>query len=459
MTKISSCVSINILSTCKRFENTSSDEMTDLSDQLEGVQDNLRETMIKTKSEISNIQDEAGQSERRLKNEIVELESRLQSLRDEADVARKERDELIQQIESEEEEVRKEYRKEMEEEKKASFAERKTTKYNNWDMEGRIRQFTSDLPSAKAELQKEEEATPKIPSLKETLESIKQKMSTNIDDLKDQRRAKEMFYEQNLSGAKSDLAKEMDIAKSVFEKNMVLEEEKLDTSITDYEQRLVDKESELLSNLRLATERAERAVANAIKAAKNNRMALYQEKMEAVQSQRKDRLEAMEEAVKTRGAVQELYDAEYEDEIYNLKQARATGKQQLADENLRRDSQKRGLVQEMENLTQQLSQQLIDEKTAGEAEFGLVKDAKSTEFAGSRARTTKALNEVGITRSNLVAVRNELRLLELSSKEKGIALQELEEERSSFRKQFRRTMVVAVDKITLKKLRNKRRKN
>jgi len=73
--------------------------MTDLSDQLEGVQDNLRETMLKTKSEISNIQDEARQSERRLKNEISELESRLQSLRDEADAARKERDELIKQIE------------------------------------------------------------------------------------------------------------------------------------------------------------------------------------------------------------------------------------------------------------------------------------------------------------------------------------------------------------------------
>ena len=227
--------------------------MTDLSDQLEGAQDNLRDTMLKTKSEISSIQDEARQSERRLKNEIVELESRLQSLRDEADAARKDRDELIQQIETEEEEMRKTSRKEMEEEKKASFAERKAIKYNNWDMEGRIRQFTTELPSAKAELQKQEEATPDLPTMRGTLESMKQKMSTSIDELKDQRRAKEMFYEQNLSEAKSDLTKEMDVAQSVFEKNMALEEEKLDKSITDYEQRLVDKENELLSNLRLAT--------------------------------------------------------------------------------------------------------------------------------------------------------------------------------------------------------------
>jgi hypothetical protein len=445
---------INLSTICKH----SSDEMTDLSDQLEGVQDNLRETMLKTKSEISNIHDEARQSERRLKNEIAELESRLQSLRDEADAARNERDELIKQIESEEEEVRKQSRKEMEEEKKASFATRKATKYNNWDLEGRIRQFTSELPSAKAELKKEEEATPKVPSLKETLASIKQKMSTNIDDLKDQRLAKEMFYEQNLSEAKSDLAKELDIAKSVFEKNMILEEEKLDKSITDYEKRLVDKEKELLSSLRLATERADRAVANAIKAAKNNRIALYQEKLEAVQSQRRDRLEAMEEAAKTREAVQDLYDATYENEIYNLKEARATGKLQLAEEDLRRDSQKRALIQEMEDLAQQLSQQLIDEKAAGNAEFGRIKDTKSTELAGSRARTTQALNEIGITRSNLVAVRDEIRRLELTSKEKDIVLQELEDERSSFRKQLRRTLVVAVDKMTLKKLRNKRRK-
>jgi len=433
--------------------------MTDLSDQLEGAQDNLRETMLKTKSEISSIQDEARQSERRLKNEIVELESRLQSLRDEADAARKDRDELIQQIETEEEEMRKTSRKEMEEEKKASFAERKAIKYNNWDMEGRIRQFTTELPSAKAELQKQEEATPDLPTMRGTLESMKQKMSTSIDELKDQRRAKEMFYEQNLSEAKSDLTKEMDVAQSVFEKNMALEEEKLDKSITDYEQRLVDKENELLSNLRLATERADRAVANAIKAAKNNRIALYQEKLEAVQSQRNDRLEAMEDAVKTREAVQELYDAEYENEIYNLKEARAQGKQQMAEEDFRRDNQKRGLIQEMEDLTQQLSQQLVDEKAAGEAEFGRVKDTKSAKLAGSRTRTTQALNEIGITRTNLVAVRDELRRLEFSSREKGLVLEELEEERSSFRKQFRRSMVVAADKITLKKLREKRRKN
>ncbi|KAK1748465.1 hypothetical protein QTG54_000404 [Skeletonema marinoi] len=359
-----------------------SDEMTDLSDQLEGAK------IIY----ISSIQDEARQSERRLKNEIVELESRLQSLRDEADAARKDRDELIQQIETEEEVMRKTSRKEMEEEKKASFAERKAIKYNNWDMEGRIRQFTTELPSAKAELQKQEEATPDLPTMRGTLESMKQKMSTSIDELKDQRRAKEMFYEQNLSEAKSDLTKKW-------------------------------------------TE------------------------VEAVQSQRNDRLEAMEDAVKTREAVQELYDAEYENEIYNLKEARAQGKQQLAEEDFRRDNQKRGLIQEMEGLTQQLSQQLVDEKAAGEAEFGRVKDTKSAKLAGSRTRTTQALNEIGITRTNLVAVRDELRRLEFSSREKGLVLEELEEERSSFRKQFRRTMVVAADKITLKKLRNKRRKN
>lgn len=432
--------------------------MTDLSDQLEGAQDNLRETMLETKFKISSIQDEARQSEKRLRNEISELESRLQSLRDEADAARKDRDELIKQIDSEEEELRKESRKELEEVKKASFAERKAIKYNNWDLEGRIREFTSELPLAKAELKKEEEATPNIPTLKETLKSLKQKMNGSIDDLKDQRRAKEMFYEQNLSEAKSDLTKEMDVAKTVFEKNMVIEKEKLDKSITDYEKRLVDKENELLGNLRLATERADRAVANAIKAAKSNRIALYQEKLEAVQSQRKDRLEAMEDAVETRKAVQDLYDAEYENEIYNLKEARARGKQQLAEEDRRRDNQKRGLIQEMEDLTQQLSQQLIDEKTAGEKELRRVKDTKGAELASSRARTTQALNEIGITRSNLVAVRDELRRLEFSSKEKGLVLEELEEERSSFRKQLRRTMVVAVDKVTLKKLRNKRRK-
>lgn len=444
----------NVIAVKKRIL---SDEMTDLSDQLEGVQDNLRKTMLDTRSEISNIQDEAKQNERRLKGEIEELESRLQALRDEADNARKQKDELIKQIEREEEEVRKESRKEMEEEKKASFAQRKATKYNNWDLQNKIRQFATDLPSARAELKKEEDASPKIPSLKEKLEELQQKMSTKIGDLQDQRRAKEMYYEQNLSEAKSDLAKEMDVAKSVFEKNMMIEEENLNKSISDYEQRLIDKESELLRNLRLASEQADRAVANAITAAKNNRIALYQEKLEAVQSQRKDRAEAMEEAVKTRDAVQDMYDAEYENEIYNLKQARAKGKLQLAEEDLRRDNQKRELIQEMEDLARQLSQQLIDERDAGEAEFGRVREAKTAELAGSRGRTTAALTEIAKTRTNLASVRDELRLLEQTSKEKGLVLQELQEERSSFRKQLRRTMVVAVDKLTLKEVRNRRK--
>lgn len=453
-------ISCTLISTCTYAIHVPvSDEMTDLSDQLEGVQDNLRKTMLDTRSEISNIQDEAKQNERRLKSEIEELESRLQALRDEADNARKQKDELIKQIEREEEEVRKESRKEMEEEKKASFAERKATKYNNWDLENKIRQFATDLPSARAELKKEEDASPKISSLKEKLEELQQKMSIKIGELQDQRRAKEMFYEQNLSEAKSDLSKEMDVAKTEFEKNMMLEEENLSKSISDYEQRLVDKESELLHNLRMASEQADRAVANAITAAKNIRIALYQEKLEAVQSQRKDRAEAMEEAVKTRDAVQDMYDAEYENEIYNLKQARAKGKLQLAEEDLRRDNQKRELMQEMEDLARQLSQQLIDERDAGEAEFGRVKEAKTAELTGSRGRTTAALTEIAKTRTNLASVRDELRLLEQTSKEKGLVLQELEEERSSFRKQLRRTMVVAVDKLTLKEVRNRRKSN
>ena len=431
--------------------------MTDLSDRLEGAQDDLRETIQKTKSEISSIQDEARQSERHLKNEITELESRLQSLRVEADAVRKDRDDMAKQIEKEEEELRKQSRKDMEELKISSFAERKATKYNNWDLETKIREFTGELPLAQAELKKQEEASPNTSSLMGTLEEMKQKMKNIIDDKQDQRRAKEMFYEQNLSEAKSDLEKEMNIAKSVFEKNMAIEGEKLDNSILEYEQRLVDKENELINSLRIATERADRAVATAIEAAKNNMIALYQEKFEAVQSQRNDRKEAMEEVVKRREAVQDLYDAEYENEIYNLKKARKIGKQQLADEDVNRDRQKENLMKEMEVLSQQLSQQLLDEKAAGETEFVRIKDMKSAELAGSRARTTQALNEIGITRSNLVAVRDELRRLEVNSTQKSLALQELEDERSSFRKQFRRAVGVAVGKITLKKLRNKRR--
>ena len=98
----------------------------------------------------------------------------------------------------------------------------------------------------------------------------------------------------------------------------------------------------------------------------------------------------MEDAVKSREAVQDRYDAEYENEIYNLKKARSTGKRKLYEEDIRRDT-----LNQVEILTQQLSRQLIDEKTAGETELRRVKDMKSAGLASSRARTAQALNEIG----------------------------------------------------------------
>ena len=89
--------------------------MTDISDELEGTQDNLRQTILKTKSEIKDIQTKAKEAESLLRTEIADLESRLNSLRREAANAVKARDDAIKQTANEIEDIKAASRRDMRE--------------------------------------------------------------------------------------------------------------------------------------------------------------------------------------------------------------------------------------------------------------------------------------------------------------------------------------------------------
>lgn len=434
-----------------------SQEMTDISDQLEGAQDSLRETILKTRSEISDIQNQAKESEGRLRNEISELESRLEFLRQEAVSAAKSRDSVTKQTKKEIEDIRSASRREMNEEKRKNAAKRKEIRRGNYAQENRIQQAEFDMISAVKELEKEEKVTPQVSFLREALDAAKKNWGSAVDELKEQKAANDMMFALKAQMAKDGLEVDLDKAKSDFELAASTAKGDLADTISSYEEQLENKSRQLLNNLRLSNERADRAVADAIAAAKKNRIALYQEKFEAVEKQRNERADAMRDAKSAQSAAKDQYEAEIENEVRNLNDEKVRANERLQEQDRLRETQKVQLMDEMESLTIQLARQMKDEKEAAEEDLRRLKEAKATELASSRTRTQRALSDIQTTRSNLVLVQDELRRLEQTSKQKDFELQELESERRSFRKQFKRTMAVGFDRLTLKELRNRRK--
>eukprot|EP01082_Thalassiosira_pseudonana_P016100 g14026.t1 g14026 contig9:988866-990813(-) len=436
---------------------TYSQEMTDISDQLEGAQDSLRETILKTRSEISDIQNQAKESEGRLRNEISELESRLEFLRQEAVSAAKSRDSVTKQTKKEIEDIRSASRREMNEEKRKNAAKRKEIRRGNYAQENRIQQAEFDMISAVKELEKAEKVTPQVSFLREALDAAKKNWGSAVDELKEQKAANDMMFALKAQMAKDGLEVDLDKAKSDFELAASTAKGDLADTISSYEEQLENKSRQLLNNLRLSNERADRAVADAIAAAKKNRIALYQEKFEAVEKQRNERADAMRHAKSAQSAAKDQYEAEIEHEVRNLNDEKVRANERLQEQDRLRETQKLQLMDEMESLTIQLARQMKDEKEAAEEDLRRLKEAKATELASSRTRTQRALSDIQTTRSNLVLVQDELRRLEQTSKQKDFELQELESERRSFRKQFKRTMAVGFDRLTLKELRNRRK--
>lgn len=434
---------------------SSSQEMTDISDQLEGAQDKVRMTIQKTRSEITDIQNQAKETEGRLRSEIADLESRLDLLRQEAISAGKARDIVIQQTNKELEEIQAASRKEMKEVKTSISADRKTTKRDNYAQETRIQQAEMDLVAAEREQDIVEEETPKISVLQTALDAMKSRMQPQIAELKERRAAKQMFFAVSNKSSKVRLFDEISKAKSEFENSQSAEQASLRQTILRYELKLDMKEKELRNTLRLTNERADRAIADAISAAKRNRIALYQEKFDAVRNQKEEQRKVLQEACNTQDAVRDQYDAELEDVIRDIEDEKIKAKQLLDDQEQMRENQKRQLLAQMEELTSKLARQMKDEQEAADDDLSRLRDSKEVELVASKSRTQRALNDIQTTRSNLFLLQGQLAELEAEAEEKGAILSALEDERSSFRKQLKRTVVVAIDKLTLKSYRHK----
>lgn len=433
-----------------------SEEIADLGDKIEGAQDELRNTYAMTRSEISAMTSEAKGRRDSLNSEIAELERQLADARREVAGAVRERDRVKNSIRDDERKARAASQKELSQAKRgASEEKRKLTRDDRYALEARIEQAESDLSPAMEELQAERRQfkLPQIASLKDKLQEMKDKMLPQVEELKEKRLANEMFFDQSWKQVKKDKKVEIEFAKSTYEKEVAAEEEAQKEAVSRYISEIEAKEEELARDAELSSQPVESTpdVLGAMEEARKKMMDLIQEKSDAIAKQKEERVGSVNDAVESQSALQDRYDAEYENEKRKLGEQERRGKRKLEEEDARRDKRRVQLEREMDHVKARLAALMREERTAAEEEYAQLQRTKTAELTGLASTSKGVSNEIETVKSNLTVVQYETRNLQRTLREKQVALDELEEERGSFRKQARRTLSIAVDRIRRKK--------
>lgn len=430
------------------------EEINDLSDQIEGAQDTIRKTFTKTKSEISTIQENDKEDQALLRQEVSKLESRLTNLRADATTSTRERDFLNKSIKKDVQKIKEAARKERASVKSTAFKEKKELTREKWDLESRIQQAEIDYninsPSVMKELEEEQQVEPKVSSLKSKLLDIQRKFLPQVDELKEQRAAKEMFFDKSLKTIKEESEADLELAKSVSEEELLVEDQLLANATASFDLQLEAKKRELATNMELSNEAVELSSGSfsAISQQQQTLASLLEEKLNAISSQENISANAKQDVIESHSEIQDEYDTKYENSLRNLKEAESKGVRKLQSEDERRASRKSQLTREMEDLPTKLSLLLKDEGEAAQRDYQTLKNTKNAELASSASQLKVTMNEIQTMRSNLIFVQRELKGLEDTSQEKQLVLEELEEERMSFRKQARRMVGVAFGRIT-----------
>ena len=427
-----------------------SDEITDLGDQIEGTQDNLRQTLSQTKSQLSSIQTNVVQREIQLKNELSDLERRLETLKQDAINVSKERDTLNKSIDKEVRDIKRQTQKELNALKAESLKEKKDiTRTQRWELESRLQKAQLDQQPSRAALQEEKNVKPTLPSLKDALQQIQSKFTPRIDDLKEQKNAKQMFFDTSWTNLKKEKKDEINVAKDVYENEMKEEDELLRQKRVSYVDQLYNKEEELQRSQDQLAEPVELFGVSAISDALKQRERLLQEKDDAISNQQEEWTRTMKDAAESLIAIQDEYDAKLENAQRNLKREEIRTERELMKQDKKKSSRRIQLIYEREELTRSLSQLMVDERESAKSEYQTLKKTKSDTLAKNLEQVQSTNNEIQVLRSKMVYVQQELNMLENTSRKAHVKLEELEDERGSFRKQLKRSVKVAVGKIPL----------
>lgn len=431
-----------------RLKRSFMEEINDLSDKVEGAQDSMRNTFTQTRSQISDIKGQSAEREAELKAELAGFESRLRNVKMEAAKAAGGRNKVKSSIQKEARDARAASRKDIDKARAEAAAEKKKLMYDSWELESRIKQAKEDAKPAFQELEDaKEENMPVISKLKDTLSRVKNKFTPQINDLKEQRAAKEMFFEKSIKDTKLEEQAELDLAKSVYDADIAKEDSKLADATLSFEQLLAEKEEEVQRGIELSKEPVEMYGLGAISRAKEAMEKLFQQKTEDIANQKEERTRAVQDAIEAQSLTQDKYDADLENAERNLVTEKQRWERTLRKEDSRREGRKVQLQSQKEELVRKLAQFTEDERVKADADLEQLRVAKVAQLEDSTIRVNIASKEIQTMRSNLSLVRYELTQLENTAQKKQVAIDDLEEERASFRKQARRTVSVAINKL------------
>jgi len=390
------------------------------------------------------------QRESRLYSEISDLESRLAAVRKEGASAAKERDALKTLLKKEERDIMAASRKELSSAKRAAAQEKKQLSRDRWALESKIQQAALKLAPALEELEdvKRRYNPLEISSLKDSLTKMKNKTAARVEALQNSRVANEISFGDQLKLVKEEKLLELDLVKSTYEAEISQEERALENATSYFNMELKAKENELLRNSKLASIPVEYAGIDVIEDAKKKLAALWDNTQQSISNAKEDRDNEMANAVEEYAAIKDRYDAEYENALRNLDAQKSRGEIRLKQEDKRRERRRSQLEREMRDVKRKLTRLMQDEKMEAEKNYKYIKQTKTTELDINASQIRRAKNEIGIVQSDLFVVNYEMNNLEKELQQQQCRLSELEEERSSFRKQARRTLSTAFGRIT-----------
>lgn len=428
------------------------DEIDILSDRIEGAQDQKREAMSRMRSAISTIREEAAVRADKLKSELSNLESRLVSLRKEATLASKGRNSARRLVEGDVLATSLDLRKEIDTMKAGLVKEKRRLKLERWDYESRIQRAKVDAVSAikrLREVEEEERVTlPLISELRVALSDTIKSTSSQIEELQEGRKARKMFFDTSFRRIREEKREEMKTAKEISEVEMSDEDAKLIEATSYYELLLSEADDRLRHIAELSNEPVERSGYKAIADAQSRMETLIQEKSDAISRQEAERFNALKEVTESYTAVQDRYDATYENALRDLDSQRSRSVRKLEKEDRKSEKRMSQLREEIEKMTLQFSTLMKDERDAATLDYQELMKSKNAALEKSVSQYEQTVEEIRNVRSNLIFIQREMNQLEGVLGRNRLTLNELEEERASFRKQMGRTLSIAIGRIT-----------
>jgi hypothetical protein len=435
-----------------QITNMCSNEIDALSDQIESAQDDKKEAMSRMRSTISSIREEAAIRASNLKSELSNLESNLVSLRKEAASASKGRNLMKRSVEDDIRDARSASRKEFEVMKASLVEEKRRLKLERWDIDSRIQRAEAQIIPVMKQLRevKEEEALklPLLSDLRASLSDATRRTSSQVEEMKEKRKARGMFFDASFMGIRMKKKEEMNVAKSISEQELHDEDEKLAKTTLYYESLLTETEEQLRRINKLSNNPVEMSGYDSIADAQRRVDILIQEKDDAISQTEDERVNALNEAANSFLAIRDQYDATYENSIRDLEVQQSKSVQKLAQEDQRAERRIIELRNEMEKMTIKLSTLMKDEREAANLDYEELVKIKTDTLEKNVSQYERTTEEVRNVRSNLIFLQRELNQLEGMAGRNRLRLNELEEERSSFRQQMGRTMSIAISKLT-----------